>query len=241
MVPGIDLAVVGHSYYYHTTKDTVENIEPGVAQHFAENVLEIVKRTTYRPRNLDGTFAPTSLLQRVKKFDENPDLLDVPSSSPLSGSSPFASSDKGGQQHSRRPDVVFYSFFGLLVVVYSGRTAKLVYAAWGFLSIVMIWLDQPRRREVEKGVASTASAKSIKEKSNGGPSTRELNATVSSLSNIQLLLLSIAHLVYALIMAIFYANGVAFVMRSVLGRQLSWFSGEWKPVALYVWPTLLGE
>lgn len=240
-MPGIDLAVVGHSYYYHTTKDTVENIEPGVAQHFAENVLEIVKRTTYRPRNSDGTFAPTSLLQRVKKFDENPDLLNVTSSSPLSGSSPFASSDKGGQQHSRRPDVVFYSFFGLVVMVYSGRTAKLGYAAWGFVCVLMIWLDQPRRREAENAVASTAPAKSIKEKSNGGPSTQELNTAASSLSNIQLLLRSLVHLVYALIMALVYANGTAFIMRSVLGKQLSWFSGEWKPIGLYIWPTLLGE
>lgn len=37
-VTGLDMAVVGNSYMYHTRKDLVENIQPGVAQHMADNV-----------------------------------------------------------------------------------------------------------------------------------------------------------------------------------------------------------
>ncbi|KAI0262359.1 hypothetical protein BC834DRAFT_925273 [Gloeopeniophorella convolvens] len=42
-VPGLDIAVIGNSYMYHTRKDLVENIKPGVAQHMAENTLAILQ------------------------------------------------------------------------------------------------------------------------------------------------------------------------------------------------------
>ncbi|ORY22823.1 hypothetical protein BCR39DRAFT_550650 [Naematelia encephala] len=42
-VSGLDMAIVGHSYYYHTRKDTLANIERGSAQHFASNILPIVE------------------------------------------------------------------------------------------------------------------------------------------------------------------------------------------------------
>ncbi|KZV84957.1 hypothetical protein EXIGLDRAFT_726594 [Exidia glandulosa HHB12029] len=45
-VTGLDMAVVGNSYVYHTRKDIVANIEPGVAHHMAENALEILKYLT---------------------------------------------------------------------------------------------------------------------------------------------------------------------------------------------------
>ncbi|OBZ74192.1 putative endoplasmic reticulum metallopeptidase 1 [Grifola frondosa] len=41
-VTGLDMAVVGNSYLYHMRKDLVENIEPGVAQHMADNVLALL-------------------------------------------------------------------------------------------------------------------------------------------------------------------------------------------------------
>ena len=40
------MAVVGHSYYYHTRKDIVANIQPGVAQHMADNSLAILNYLT---------------------------------------------------------------------------------------------------------------------------------------------------------------------------------------------------
>lgn len=41
-VTGLDMAVVGHSYFYHTRKDLVEYIDPGVAQHMADNTLSLL-------------------------------------------------------------------------------------------------------------------------------------------------------------------------------------------------------
>lgn len=41
-VSGLDMAIVGHSYFYHTRSDSVEFIEPGSAQHFGENVLAVI-------------------------------------------------------------------------------------------------------------------------------------------------------------------------------------------------------
>ncbi|CAL1714519.1 unnamed protein product [Somion occarium] len=41
-VTGLDMAVVGNSYLYHTRLDLVENIEPGVAQHMADNTLALL-------------------------------------------------------------------------------------------------------------------------------------------------------------------------------------------------------
>ena len=42
-VTGLDMAVVGHSYFYHTRKDLVQYIEPGVAQHMADNTLALLR------------------------------------------------------------------------------------------------------------------------------------------------------------------------------------------------------
>lgn len=39
---GLDMAVIGNSYFYHTRKDIPEYLGRGVAQHFGENVLAIV-------------------------------------------------------------------------------------------------------------------------------------------------------------------------------------------------------
>ncbi|TFK48370.1 hypothetical protein OE88DRAFT_1684387 [Heliocybe sulcata] len=41
-VTGLDMAIVGNSYLYHMRKDLVANVEPGVAQHMAENTLALL-------------------------------------------------------------------------------------------------------------------------------------------------------------------------------------------------------
>lgn len=41
-VSGLDMAIVGHSYFYHTRSDSVEFVERGSAQHFGENVLAVI-------------------------------------------------------------------------------------------------------------------------------------------------------------------------------------------------------
>ncbi|KIY51748.1 hypothetical protein FISHEDRAFT_36479 [Fistulina hepatica ATCC 64428] len=40
---GLDMAIVGNSYFYHMRKDLVENIEAGVAQNMGENVLALLR------------------------------------------------------------------------------------------------------------------------------------------------------------------------------------------------------
>ncbi|KAH8993018.1 hypothetical protein EDB92DRAFT_1986255 [Lactarius akahatsu] len=42
-VTGLDVAVVGNSYVYHTRQDIVDNIQPGVAQRMAENALAMLQ------------------------------------------------------------------------------------------------------------------------------------------------------------------------------------------------------
>lgn len=41
-VTGLDMAIVGNSYMYHMRGDLVENIQSGVAQHMADNVLALL-------------------------------------------------------------------------------------------------------------------------------------------------------------------------------------------------------
>jgi len=42
-LPGLDMAVVGTSYLYHTRKDVPAYLEAGMLQHFGENVLSLVE------------------------------------------------------------------------------------------------------------------------------------------------------------------------------------------------------
>lgn len=63
-VSGLDMAIVGHSYYYHTAKDSIVNIERGSAQHFASNVMSIV----------DHLLGPQSALSKSTPF-EPPDTV----------------------------------------------------------------------------------------------------------------------------------------------------------------------
>ncbi|WWD03211.1 hypothetical protein V865_001261 [Kwoniella europaea PYCC6329] len=57
-VSGLDMATVGHSYFYHTKKDSIKYIEPGSAQHFANNMIAI----------LDHLTSPESPLLQVEEF-----------------------------------------------------------------------------------------------------------------------------------------------------------------------------
>ncbi|PWN18255.1 hypothetical protein BCV69DRAFT_288533 [Microstroma glucosiphilum] len=50
-VSGLDMAIVGNSYLYHTRKDTVPYVQPGVVQHFGENVVAIVDYLTTSPES----------------------------------------------------------------------------------------------------------------------------------------------------------------------------------------------
>lgn len=53
---GLDMAVIGNSYAYHTRLDITENIEAGVAQQFGENTLAILTYLTKQGMSLDGIY-----------------------------------------------------------------------------------------------------------------------------------------------------------------------------------------
>lgn len=58
-VVGLDMAIVGDSYLYHTRKDTPDYIQPGVVQHFGENVLAIVDYLLTSPESTLASTGPT--------------------------------------------------------------------------------------------------------------------------------------------------------------------------------------
>jgi len=61
---GLDFAIVGHSYFYHTQKDRLEFVEKGASQHFASNVMAI----------LDHLLSPASPLSSGEPFSP-PDMV----------------------------------------------------------------------------------------------------------------------------------------------------------------------
>lgn len=62
-VSGLDFAIVGHSYFYHTRGDIVKNVEVGSAQHFGENVLAIVDHLLTNSSALaTGIFTPPDMV-----------------------------------------------------------------------------------------------------------------------------------------------------------------------------------
>ncbi|WWC88985.1 uncharacterized protein L201_003900 [Kwoniella dendrophila CBS 6074] len=63
-VSGLDMATVGHSYFYHTKKDSIKYIETGSAQHFANNIISI----------LDHLTSPQSPLLQSEEFSP-PDMV----------------------------------------------------------------------------------------------------------------------------------------------------------------------
>jgi hypothetical protein len=60
------MAIVGHSYFYHTRKDTIAQIEPGSSQHFANNIMAV----------LEHLLGPSSPLVSEKEFHP-PDMVYI--------------------------------------------------------------------------------------------------------------------------------------------------------------------
>jgi hypothetical protein len=62
-ISGLDMAIVGHSYFYHTRSDIVKYVEKGSAQHFGDNVLAIVDHLLNNSTTLSsGTFTPPDMV-----------------------------------------------------------------------------------------------------------------------------------------------------------------------------------
>lgn len=50
---GLDMALVGNSYFYHTRKDIPVYLEPGATQHFGENTLAIIEHLCLKKDSVD--------------------------------------------------------------------------------------------------------------------------------------------------------------------------------------------
>lgn len=48
---GLDMAIVGNSYQYHTRSDITANLQPGMMQHFGDNILAIINHLASSPRS----------------------------------------------------------------------------------------------------------------------------------------------------------------------------------------------
>jgi TRAP-type mannitol/chloroaromatic compound transport system permease large subunit len=58
------MAIVGHSYYYHTQRDTVENLQPGSSQHFADATMAVLDHLLQvgSPLNTDTPWSPPNMV-----------------------------------------------------------------------------------------------------------------------------------------------------------------------------------
>ncbi|EMD39116.1 hypothetical protein CERSUDRAFT_104381 [Gelatoporia subvermispora B] len=162
-VTGLDIAVVGNSYLYHTRLDIVENIEPGVAQHMADNTLAL--------------------------------LLE------LSSSDSVLPTLTAGYS---RPTTVFFSYFGQFIN-YSFSTASAMYTGLFVASLVLVYFTY------------VDPAPALKQRKS--PIAEQLKGMVA--------------VAMGFLGAVLGANVVAFLMRSVFGKALSWFSVELSCIALY--------
>lgn len=157
-VTGLDMAVVGNSYMYHMRGDVVENIQPGVAQHMADNTLALL-------RYLSSSDSPIPSL--AKGFDA-------------------------------RPRTVFFSSLHWFFI-YSFTTAKIMYVTL-FIASLALW----RMARVQKVGAG-------------------FKAVLAALAG-----------------ALLAANAVAFLMKYVLKKPLSWFKVEYHPLLLYAPAAICG-
>lgn len=58
------MALVGHSYYYHTQRDTVANIQSGSSQHFADTTMAVLDHLLQvgSPLNTDTPWSPPNMV-----------------------------------------------------------------------------------------------------------------------------------------------------------------------------------
>ncbi|GAA5912605.1 hypothetical protein JCM8208_004787 [Rhodotorula glutinis] len=59
---GLDMALVQNSYRYHTTLDTVDNIEPGALQHTGENLIPLLEYLTSAETTMGNSHESTPIL-----------------------------------------------------------------------------------------------------------------------------------------------------------------------------------
>ena len=158
----------------------------------------------------------TSLLEGVKKFER-------------------------GMPGGRRPPVVFFSLFGRWFVRYSFDTARVVYGGIALATLVLIAFF-----EVRRPLRSVAEVRGTVEKAQKGKKENALTkrytaSKAAPLTSIwKIYVCGLGAVGSSIFSGICVANTVAFIMRSVVDRQLSWFQEERRCLWLYAPATILG-
>jgi len=158
----------------------------------------------------------TSVLERVKKFEK-------------------------GMPGGRRPPVVFFSLFGKWFVRYSFDTARLVYASTALATLVLIAFFEVRRPPRSAAEVSGTVEKARKGKKGNALVNGYATSKVAPVTPTwKIYACSLGAVVSSTISGVFVANTIAFIMRSVVDRQLSWFQEERRCLWLYAPATVLG-
>lgn len=208
----------------------MQNIEPGVAQHFAENILHITKTLSARPMR-EAARLPDQLLG-VKRWE-----LDPTKTSVLEGVKKFEKGMPGG----RRPPVVFFSLFGRWFVRYSFDTAIVVYVGIALAALAMIAFFEVRRPPPSVAqVGGTVEQARKRKKANSLAHDNTASKAAPFTPTWKIYVYSLGAVGSSIFSGVFVANTIAFIMRSVMDRQLSWFQEERRCLWLYAPATILG-
>ena len=170
---------------------------------------------------------PNQLLS-VKRWE-----LDPTKTSVLEGVKKFEKGMPGG----RRPPVVFFSLFGRWFIRYSFYTARVAYAGIALATLALITFFEARRPKSAVQVGGT-----VKQIKKGKKETALANA--SKIAHVtptwKIYALSLGAVGSSIVGGVFVANTIAFIMRSIVDRQLSWFQEERRCLWLYAPATILG-
>jgi hypothetical protein len=164
--------------------------------------------------------------------------LDPARPSVLEGITKFDRGMPGG----RRPPVVFFSLFGRWFVRYSFGTARAAYAGLALVTLPLIAFFEGRRpgSVAEPSAAVEKAHKGKKGKVSADGYTVTASKVESVTPTWKIYAFSFGAVVSSMVGGVFVANVIAFIMRSVVDRQLSWFQEERRCLWLYAPATILG-
>ena len=162
--------------------------------------------------------------------------LDPTKRSVLEGVKKFEKDMSGG----RRPPVVFFSLFGRWFVRYSFDTARVLYAGISLATLVLIALFEVRRPMTAVGVSSAVEKAQKGKKRSVSPNGYTANGIAFTAPTWKIYAFSHVAVGSSVVGGVFVANAIAFIMRGVIDRQLSWFQEERRCLWLYAPATILG-
>jgi len=165
----------------------------------------------------------------VKRWELDPTRTSV-----LEGVKKFEKGMPGG----RRPPVVFFSLFGRWFVRYSFDTARVVYAGIALATLTLIAFFEVCRPP--RPAAQVSGTVEKVEKARKGKKGSESTSGYAATPTWKIYVCSLVVVGSSVVSGLFVANTIAFIMRSVVDRQLSWFQEERRCLWLYAPATILG-